>query len=437
MPNRFNAKAKIVQGQQPLPTGYPGAGPVSDFVLPPVGIEDVDSALFNLFDKELPIIVGAGGTADAKRVPVIFAGGEKWAMLKNNRPLRDKSGTLILPLITIGRTGISQTASEDMAGRGINQKTGEIIIKRRLDKSDRVYQNLINRTLLKNQENLSVPQLEAIQDQLSTTGQVGQLSEEPVIKAGGHLIGKKGSKNVYETLVIPAPQFFTATYEVILWTQYTHHMNQVIETIMSSFLQQVQGWRLDTPKGYWFIAQFEEGSLAPETNFDDMSSGERIIKYKFNVKVPAYILASSAPGVPIAAKKYVSVPNVSFDVGDAGEDPLSSSAAADPLVDDPFLGTDDPTLPLGESAPLSRRSDQRARAMRQAFAPGDVAWGDAALDSFPRGTRPGKYQKIVSVNSAGKESVQYVRVVSKNKFTGETTYASGFDIAGLNITSIE
>jgi hypothetical protein len=438
MPNRFNAKANITQGQQPLPTGYPGSGPVSDFVIPSVGIEDVDVAIFNLFDKELPIQVSGEGHENSKKVPVVFAGGEKWAMLKRNKPLRDKSNTLILPIITIGRTGLSQTASEDLVGRGINQKTGEIIIKRRLDKSDRVYQNLINRTLLKNQSNLAVNPIDAINNQLSTTSAVGDMSEIQTVKSGGYLSGKRDTKNVYETIVVPSPQFITATYEVIVWTQYTHHMNQVLETIMSSFLPQVQGWRIDTASGYWFVAQMEDGSLAPETNFDDMSQGERLIKHKFNIKVPAYILASSAPGVPIAVKKYVSAANVTFDVGTSGNDSSAIlNSQSENLVSDPFLGSDDPTLPLGNSPALSRRDDQRSREMRHAFEPGDISRGDKALGSFSRGTNPAKYQKITSVDPSGKESTRYVRVINKNKFTGETTYAPGFDITSLTITSIE
>lgn len=440
MPNRFNARGKIKRGQQPLPTGYPDNGVTSDFVVPPVGLEDVDSAIFNLFDKEIPIQIDETSSAGMKKVPVIFAGGEKWAMLKKNRPLRDKSNTLILPLITIGRTGFSQTSAEDLAGRGINQKTGEIVIRRRLDKSDRGYQNLINRTSLQGQQNLAVTPLDAVIDQLATRRSIGDISEDPTVRSGGLVSGRKSKMgNAYETIVIPSPQFITVTYDVIVWTQYTHHMNQVMETIISSYLPQVQGWRLDTPKGYWFMANVDEGSFAAETNFEDMSQGERIIKQKFSVKVPAFILASSAPGVPIAAKKYVSVTSVSFDVGVVGKNVPSAQSPVqqNPPVIDPFLGSDDPTLPLAENARRGRDSDQRRQDSLRPFTGGDVEESDPALGSFPRGTQPGKYTKIVSVDPSGKQSTQYIRIVNKNPFTGETTYAPGVDLAGLTITEIE
>jgi hypothetical protein len=191
MANRFLTKGKTNAGQQPLSSGYPDSNSVSDFRVPPVGIEDIDTALFALFDKELPLQVSTTGTTEMKRVPVIFAGGEKWAMIKKNRPLRDKSNTLILPLITIGRTGIAQTPNEDMIGRGINQKTGEITIKRRLDKSDRSYQNLINKTFLKGQSNLAITPLESSGDQLFTNREIGNQRTDPVVIDGGLLSGAK------------------------------------------------------------------------------------------------------------------------------------------------------------------------------------------------------------------------------------------------------
>ena len=440
MPNRFNARGKTNKGQQPLPTGYPDAGVTSDFVVPSVGLEDVDSAIFNLFDKEIPIQIDETSSSGMKKVPVIFAGGEKWAMLKRNKPLRDKSNTLILPLITIGRAGFSQTSTEDLVGRGINQKTGEIVISRRLDKSDRGYQNLINRTSLQGQQNLAVTPIDAFMGQLSTKGNIGDFSEDPTVRSGGLISGRKSNiGNVYETIVIPSPQFITVTYDVIVWTQYTHHMNQVIETIISSYLPQTQGWRLDTPKGYWFIANVDDGSFATETNFEDMSQGERIIKQKFSVKVPAFILASSAPGVPIAAKKYVSVASVSFDVGLTGKSVSANKSPVqqDPPVDDPFLGSDDPTLPTAENARRGRSSDQRKYDNLRPFTGGEIEDSDPALSSFPRGTKPGMYTKFVSTDAAGKQSTQYIRIVNKNPFTGETTYAPGVDLAGLTITAIE
>jgi hypothetical protein len=432
MANRFNAKSRINYEQQPLPSGYP-TGATSDFVVPPVGLEDVDMAFFNLFDKELPLSVGGSNGGELKKVPIVFAGGEKWAMLKKNRPLRDKTNSLILPIITIGRPNFSQDPSVDITGRGINQQTGEIVIKKRLDSSDRDYQKIINRIFLQHQDDLAtIPRL-ANPGQLTTLNDVGALADDPTVKSGGLMLADR-RKNIIETLVIPSPQFVTVNYEVIIWTQYTHHMNQINETLMSSFLPQTRGWRLDTPKGYWFIARITESAFTAETNFDDMSQGERIIKQKFNVEVPAYILASNSPGAPVPVKKYISSPNISFSVG-TPSDKQDAITQQEFTFSDPFLGSDDPTLPL--DIRNNNRRDKRATGSSRFFVSDEVDRNDPALLSQPRGTPVNQYTRILTKGVDGRLKSQYVRVASKNSSVGETVFSPGTDMGGLQIVVVE
>lgn len=429
MANRFEPKSKKRNGQEPIPTGY-SSGHKPDIAISPVGIEDVDIAMFNLFDKELPLQVGSTDGTSLKKVPVIFAGGEKWAQLKRNKPLRDKVNSLILPLITIGRSGIQQSTSEDIAGRGMNQRSGEFIIRRRLSSTDRQYQNLTNRLNLESQSNLALA--DKVDPSLMTLAPIGDLSTDADVRDGA-LLHPDRRRNIIETIVVPSPQFFTAMYEIIIWTQYTHHMNQLIETIMSSYLPQVQGWRLDTPKGYWFVAEVEEGSMSPETNFDDMTQGERLIKQKFNVKVPAYIFASNAPGVPVPVKRYLSAPKISFETGTAQNQSFySNPSPAEPLVSNGvFLGADDPTLPL-EHENVRRRDARRSGAGDLNFSEDMPDKADPAFSSFPRGRQLEKYAKVTSVDPAGKTTTKHVRIKNINKSTGETTYGSGFDLSDLS-----
>lgn len=429
MANRFKPDSKVRYGQDPLPTGYPTEA-TSDFVVPPVGLEDVDVGLFNLFDKELKPAVGGTDSSDLKKVPIVFAGGEKWAMIKNNRPLRDKTNSLILPLITISRTSFAQASSEDITNRGINQRTGEIIIRKKLDKSDRGYQNVINKIFLKHQNNLAVDASNADSGQLTTLQEVGELQEDPTVEDGGLLLSNRRN-NIVETLVVPSPQFVTVNYDVIVWTQYTHHMNQIMEHIVSSFLPQLQGWRLDTPKGYWFIARVSEELFNYETNFEDMSQGERVIKSKFTVKVPAYIFASAAPGVPIPVKRYVSAPIISFKTE---EQQLNS--ALGPTVEEPMLGTDDPTLPLDIHG--RRRPDRRATGDERLYTSGAaINPQDPALLSIPRGRPLARYAQVTTRKLDGTLIKKNVRVASINIHTGETVYSPGTDLGLQSIVAVE
>ena len=394
MSTRFNPNSKYNYNQIPLPTGYEQNYGHAEFSIPPCGVEDVDVAMFNLFDQEISFVYGGMGSTEIKKVPVIFAAGEKWAMLKRGRPLRDKNNTLVLPLITIMRTDLNQSISEDVTGRGINQQVGEIVVRRRLDKSDRSYQSTINRLFLKNQQNVAVrPQDTEDPAQLTTEAVIGDLADDQTIIDGGLLINDR-LKNIYETIVIPTPQFYTAKYQVTIWTQYTQHSNQIIEKLFSSFLPQAQSWRLETPKGYWFIAKYEDGSLAAETSFEDMSQQERFIKHNFNVIVPAYIFASQTPGAPIPIKRYVSAPTISFDFATISEpSELSSTTAESEYV----IGSDDPTLPLDEKQ--NNRRDQRTPGWhQQKIYP--VIEGTDSNDPALRNKRK-NFIKEVSKNSKG------------------------------------
>jgi hypothetical protein len=415
---RFNNKPKSKFGVPPLPTGY--GGRPSNETIAPVGIEDVDLSLFNLFNDEIAFTVhtGSESTQQLVKVPVIFAAGEKWAVAKRQKAVRDRNGSLILPLITIVRSGEKQDLGTDVTGRGINQQTGEIVIKRKLDHSDRAYQDVVNRLYLKHQSSLAVAQLQADPGQLSTLRSIGDLAADPTVATGGLLLPDR-MNNVYEFLTLPAPQFYTATYEVVFWTQYTSQMNEMLEKLLSSFLPQGNCWRLDTPKGYWFIAKVDGNNYTSETNQDDYSAEERIIKHKFSVTVPAYVLASDAPGNPIPVRKYVSCPSVSFEIF-----PDELSAPAD-VVPYPFVGADDPTLPLDPV--MNKRRDQLKTEQTRLYPSGGQS-------------RPGPrdYRKITTLDRTGKTSTTYVKVTSTNNKQGETVLSSAeLQLGGIESVVVE
>jgi hypothetical protein len=431
MTTRFDAKDDVNYGVQGVKSGYDGLR--GDLTIPSCGVEDVDFSLFNLFDKEIQPSCSGQDSADIKKVPIIFAAGEKWALLKRGKPIRDRNNTLILPLITIVRTQISQESS-DITGRGINQQTGELVIRRRLDPSDRNYQNIINRLYLENQQNLAVNPNFTLNDvQFTSNRKVGELRNNAFVKSGA-LLQSNRKNNIFETLLVPAPQFYTAKYEITVWTQYMQHMNQIVEKIMSSMLPQATSWKLTTPKGYWFVAKLMDGSLNTETNFDDMSTEERFIKTKFEVNVPAYLWASSAPGVPIPIKRYVSSPIIKFEIT-SNQRNAADGTAPEEFQNNFLLGQDDPTLPLDEQANV--RDDQRQPGWRQQKVQpintdGTIDQNDPALLGYPRGFNPSKYRKI----DLGNGQVKYVKIIKVNSATGETVYTAA-ELEGLSVNPVD
>ena len=383
MTTRFNAGDPFG-----VPSGYAGANVPSGFELPSVSIEDVDRALFDYFDKDLALMVSNGRTATTKKVPVIFAGGEKWAMSKRGRSFRDKTGALILPLVTIHRKEIVQDVKKDITGRGINQQTGELVIKRRLSPLDRAYQNLVNKLGIVNQPNTSNETLTFQTDRVT-----GANAFDADIINGG-LMAPKFGDNVWEVITIPSPQFFTATYEVTFWSQYMLHMNQILDKMMSAYLPTANGtFRIETPTGYWFIATVEGNLFSSEDNADDASDTERLVKYKATIKVPGYTVLADAPGIPMAIRKFVSAPIVAFSLGDSEHEQLIDDV---PIATDPYEGADDP------SAGFSL---------------------DGSIQPRENATLQESVNRVVITQNpfTGRDQTEYVRVSTRNSRNGEAT----------------
>jgi len=109
-----------------------------------------------------------------------------------------------------------------------------------------------------------------------------------------------------------------------------------------------RSFRLETPKGYWFVA-YGGDSLNPGNNFDDFTDSERVIRYSFEMTVPAYIVGDSYPNASNRLRKSVSAPQLSFD-GDMFNksyvvEPPAAIASGDPqsYILDEFRAIDEPS----------------------------------------------------------------------------------------------
>jgi hypothetical protein len=294
-----------------------------DLDIPSCTIEDVDRSLFNLFDKQLPFTYKhKKGT---KKAPVIFATGERFAILRRRKPLRDKSGVLVLPLISIMRTSVAQGPT---MGSGTAQNV-PMTIKKKLSKEDPLYQQLLNKQSVQNSDDLSgVNSLESggidaapgeklnYNKKDASPGRVGSRDGTASVSVSDRRtksIQNKLGNNIFEVITMPPPKYFTATYEVTFWAQYTTQMNNMINSLMSLYQSYSQRtFQLETNKGYWFVAYAGE-NLTPGNNFDDFTDNERLVRYSFDITVPAYLVGSSYPGAQNTLRRYLSAPQISFD----------------------------------------------------------------------------------------------------------------------------
>lgn len=297
-----------------LPTGTEGQNVPTDFHIPEAGLGDVDRAVFELFEERLRLEVTVKEARE--RVPTLFAGGERVFLIKKNRPPRDRNGLFILPIVSIRRTGLEQSELGVIVGRGMGQDTGELVIRKRLSSRDPRYQNLVNKPDLKNQDNVasSANRLGTSAPQGAIPGRVASRRQRvgSFNTASGDILRPDVGRNVFEIITMPFPHFYTALYEVTIWTQYVQHMNEVLETFMTSYDAQGNQFRLDTDKGYWYVA-YVDTDLTSEDNLTDYTEDERFIRYKFTMRVPAYLHASQRKGSGIPFRRFLSAPQLSFE----------------------------------------------------------------------------------------------------------------------------
>lgn len=359
------------------------------FNVPACGIEDCDKALHALFNETIKFSTQTYGGGQQpiyiKKPQVIFATGEKFALAKKLRPPRDKNQVLLLPAISIRRVGIDQT-SEDITSRGMNQFTGDMVIKKKLSPDDVSFQNVINKFAWKNAADLP--------GTLDTDKEHNR--ETSYEKQKGMYLDPALGQNVFEIYTLPQPQFFTAKYEVIFWTNYHQHMNYLIETFLSSFLPQGRMFRLGTNKGYWFMAYVED-SFSSQDNFDDFSQSERIIRYNFNMNVKGFILAGNGPGNMVPVRRYLSAPTVSFEIIETP----TTDALSERNLDTPPLKNDNDSKYLLSDINIQPGTPQPTPTSQSML-----------------------FKKQIINPLTGKKTTRYVKQVTRSQKNGETSYSS-------------
>jgi hypothetical protein len=236
-----------------------------------ITIETVDQAIFDWFEYDVDAHVETP-TQEIKKVPIIFASGERWATARDQRGLRDKNGLLILPIVSIRRTGLDR--SRNMSSLGIEER--RLTISRIVSGKTNTLQNAI-----------SSREISARQS--------------------------KG-KVIHEIVSVPFPDSYVTTYEIVIQTQYITQMNEILEKIFdkfdlqNQFVMAVRGSEFDRPeeslnrrvgsdtqftsketiKGFYFVG-FVETDLSDTGNFEEFTDQERIVKYSFSVTVPTYL----------------------------------------------------------------------------------------------------------------------------------------------------
>lgn len=294
------------------PSGYEVGDVPDDFSIPSCTLEDADRAVFDLFNEQIPLQFYQSN--ELKKIPVIFATGERFAVLNRKNPLRDKNKTLVLPLISILRTDISQDPENGMGPGQMHPSKVKIKITPESDN----YKRIINKLAILNQDNVaSKGHLNEGDGKGVIPGTVGTRRRQvtPTLDdIDGGILRPDLKDNIYEIITMPPVKFYQSTYNITIWAQFTQQMNDILSAIMSSYQNNYgRTFRLETKKGYWFSG-FVDKDFSSGENYDDFTDSERLIKQSFNIRVNAYLILPSYPGSPNGLRRTISAPSIEFKV---------------------------------------------------------------------------------------------------------------------------
>tara|TARA_R100000008_G_C3560433_1_gene155812 strand:+ start:17 stop:883 length:867 start_codon:yes stop_codon:yes gene_type:complete len=199
-----------------------------------ITLKDIDSSvLSHVKDIMRPKIREANETVD---VTVMYGNEERWKSVRKRGVMRDKNGSLILPLIMLKRTTISKnTLSTQGYDHDLKRKYATVVRSASWSKDNRY-------------------------DRFSV---------------------QTGIKPKHENLVTGIPDYADITYEFILWTNYIEQMNILVEEFIG---QSATYWGTSTDMK--FLCTMDNITDASEMTQD----GERFIKSTFEVTTKSYLL---------------------------------------------------------------------------------------------------------------------------------------------------
>lgn len=208
-----------------------------------VSLFDVDYAIMTyLQDVVLPTLDDNGTTL---KIPVIYGNSERWAGARQQGIYRDIHGKIQLPLMMIRRTSVAKNEAMPMLNRHVSYST-----IRKYSKDNRY-------------------------DRFTALGAT--------------------SKPKYELFNITMPDYVEVNYSCMGWTNYTEHLNSIIESL--TFASD-EYWG-DKQK-FKFITTIADYEVVNEVG----DGTERINRVEFTLNVKGYLLPEKFDGESTTKKSF-------------------------------------------------------------------------------------------------------------------------------------
>ena len=218
-----------------------------------ITLYDIDFAIKSFIDQKISLMVEDNG--EYIPIPTIYANAEKWASIQKDGFLKDKKGKTIAPLITFRRSGV--TVKQEL-------KRNKVASQYQLSY---VFQQKYNRVTPYDKFNL--------------------------------LNNKKKSGEYFLT---PIPDYVDVSYDFIIWCEYQHQLNYVIENFIY-----FGGQSFGEKNFFKFSTNID--SVAIEDN--NTTGQDRLVRATFQLTAHGYLLPKDI-AMEVTTKRVVSPNTIQF-----------------------------------------------------------------------------------------------------------------------------
>tara|TARA_Y100001938_G_scaffold150814_1_gene243585 strand:+ start:3680 stop:4621 length:942 start_codon:yes stop_codon:yes gene_type:complete len=245
----------------------PGKNVEREISFLPSTIETLDYALYEWLDSEMDI---SSTTKEGwEKVKVVWVSGERAYQAKYDKEIRDQEGSLVLPIMTLERTGMTKDPGFKGAFQShvfpVNDYRGGIPIPaaRKLNHSKTTdFQNAL----------------------------AGKISSLAVGVGQPNFKIKKNSKKVYNTYTTDIPTWVTANYVIRVRSHFQQQMNEMIQPFITR-TGLINSFNI-TKDGHRFEAFFEQ-EFSQDNNVNALGEEERTYLSEFNIRVLGYLIGAA------------------------------------------------------------------------------------------------------------------------------------------------
>ena len=179
---QVSTRNQVVRGGNRSQTIVPGKDFTKNYA---ITLKNIDTSIISYMkDVIRPSVREAG---ERIKVPIMYGNEERWVNARKRGVIKDKNGSLILPLVMLKRTNVERNTEMPVGmEHNVMRTEGQVVRSSTWSKDNRY-------------------------DRFSV---------------------QTGKKPVQELITTTMPNFVNVTYEVILWTAYVEQMNYLIESFV-------------------------------------------------------------------------------------------------------------------------------------------------------------------------------------------------------------